>query len=265
MPFARPAEARLEQIVRRERGEARGQRARAAHHNSHDGGFQIVVGDARRHCVEVREGADVAIEKADLVLALVDPGEVAARVHQPHEKEPRLAADAADVDEDLEEVDLREIARAIRQRHEDLTALPLPLRHRILDDRDAHLLALSQQQLVQPRGRQPLFAAGPSDRVHEQRLHPRGHRVPHRPRPRRRRRRPDRRHLAHILADRRPGEPQLSCHRPLRPSLDEYLMPHHMYLIHPEHPLSGPQIPRSGKPALDPQVAYFPSGEWPTF
>jgi hypothetical protein len=45
-------------------------------------------------------------------------------------------------------------------------------------------------------------------------------------------------------------------------------MPHHMHLIHPEHPLSGPQIPRSGKSTIRPsggllserRLAYFLSG-----
>jgi hypothetical protein len=52
--------------------------------------------------------------------------------------------------------------------------------------------------------------------------------------------------------------------RCVRPSTST-LMPHHMHEIHPEHPLSEPQIPRSGKSAIRPQVAYFPSGVWPTF
>ena len=49
----------------------------------------------------MREGADVDVEKADLILPLVDPAEVAARVHQPQQEEPRLAALAGEVDEDL--------------------------------------------------------------------------------------------------------------------------------------------------------------------
>jgi hypothetical protein len=38
---------------------------------------------------------------------------------------------------------------------------PLPLGDRLLDQRDADRLALGDQQLVQPRRRQPLLAAGP--------------------------------------------------------------------------------------------------------
>ena len=76
--FAGPAEARFDQIVRRERGEAHRQGARAADQNPHDGGFQIIVGDAGRHPAEVRERAGMAIEKTDLILPLVDPREVTA-------------------------------------------------------------------------------------------------------------------------------------------------------------------------------------------
>ncbi len=46
---------------------------------SDDRGPEIVVGDARRHAIEMRKGPDVAIEKTDLILPLVDPREVAAR------------------------------------------------------------------------------------------------------------------------------------------------------------------------------------------
>ena len=88
----------------------------------------------------------MAVEKADLILPLVDPREVTARIHQPHQEEPRLAADAVDVDQHLEEVDLGEIARPIRQRHEDLAALPLPLRHRVFDDGHADALPLSSRE-----------------------------------------------------------------------------------------------------------------------
>ena len=90
--LAGPTEAGLQQVVRGERGEPRRQRPRAADQDPHDRRAQIVVRDARRHAVEVRERADVPVEKADLILALVDPREVAARVHQPHQEEPRLPA-----------------------------------------------------------------------------------------------------------------------------------------------------------------------------
>ena len=159
--LAGPTEARLPADSARRAREPRRQRARAADQDPDDRRPQIVVRHARRHAVEVRERAHVAVEKADLILALVDPGEVAARVHQPHQKEPRLATDAVEIDQDLEEVDLGEIARPIRQRHEDLAALALPLGDRLFDERDADPMALGDQQLVEPRGRQPLLAAGP--------------------------------------------------------------------------------------------------------
>jgi hypothetical protein len=38
-----------------------------------------------------------------------------------------------------------------------------------------------------------------------------------------------------------------------------------MYLVHPEHPPSGPEAQRFGNPPSGPQVDHFPSGEWITF
>jgi hypothetical protein len=64
--------------MRRERGEPWRQRPRTADQDPDDGRPEIVVGDASRDPVKVRKGADVPVEKADLILALVDPREVAA-------------------------------------------------------------------------------------------------------------------------------------------------------------------------------------------
>jgi hypothetical protein len=62
---------------------------------------------------------------------------------------------------DLEEVDLGQIAGSIRQRHEHLLPLALPLRDRGLDGGHADGVSLAHQQSVQPRGRQSLLPAGP--------------------------------------------------------------------------------------------------------
>src|SRR5262249_43357700 len=92
--FARPTDARLEEVMRRGRHKARRQRPLTPDENPGDRRLEIVVRQPGRHAAEVRERAHVAIEKADLVLPLVDPREVAAGVHQPHQEEPRLAAGA---------------------------------------------------------------------------------------------------------------------------------------------------------------------------
>ena len=183
--FAGSTETRFEQVVRGERREPRCQRACAAHQGADDSCPEIVVRHASRYPVEVGKRAHMSVEKADLILPLVNPCEVAARVHQAHQKEPRLPARPVNVDQHLEEVDLREIARAIRQRHEDFATLPFPFRDSVFDDRHADAVPLGQQQLVQPRGGQPLLAARPPHRFGQQCVHPIGHRVPDRPRPRR--------------------------------------------------------------------------------
>jgi hypothetical protein len=244
MALARPTEAGLQQVVRGERREARRQRPRAADQDPRDRRSQIVVGHARGYTAQVREGAHMAVEKADLILPLVDPGEVAAGVHQPQQEEPRLATLAGDVDEHLEEVDLGEIAGTVRQRHEDLAPLSLPLGNRISHQRDAHLMALGVQQLMQPRRRQPLLAARPAPRLVEQRLDPRADGVPHGPAPRpgllaRRGR------LVQILPHRHSRDPQLPRHGPLRPSFDQHLVPDHMHLIHSDHPLQRMPAPHA--------------------
>jgi hypothetical protein len=148
--LAGPAEAGLQQVVRGERGKPDRQRARAADQDPHDGGAQIIVGDASGHAAEVRERADMTVEKTDLILALVDPGEVTARVHQPHQEQPGLPPRPVDIDQYLEEVDLGEITRPVRQGHEDLAPLAPPLSDRRLDDRHPNLLALGHEQGVEP-------------------------------------------------------------------------------------------------------------------
>jgi hypothetical protein len=183
-----------------------------------------------------------------LILALVDPREVAAGVHQPHQEEPGFAAGPVDVDQHLEEVDLGEIAWPIRQRHEDLAPLPLPLRDGVFDHRDAHGVPFRPEHRVQARGRQPLFTAGPADGLGQQRLHAGPDRLPDRPRPRRRLRRPRRSRLVQVLADRDPRQSQLPCHRPLRSPFDQHFVPDHVYLIHPEHPPANPGSPDPASP-----------------
>jgi hypothetical protein len=251
--------------MRGERRKSRRQRARTADQDPDDSGPQIIVGDAGGHALEVRERADVSVEKADLILALVDPREVAARVHQPHEEEPGLAACPVDVDQHLEEVDFGEIARPIRQRHEDLAALPLPFCDRIFDEGHADSVPLGQQQLMQSRGGQPLFAAGPAHRFSQERLHPVADRVPDWPRSRRRLHFPRRDRLIHVLADGDPRQPQLTGDRPLRPSLYQHFVSNDMHEIHPEHPPANPGSFDPASPQSGPQVVYFPSGVWSTF
>ena len=250
--------------MRRERRKPRRQRALTADEDPDDGRPKIVVRDPAGHALEMRKGPHVAIEKTDLVLALVDPREVAARVHQPHQKEPRLAARAVEIDEHLEEVDLGEIPRPIRQRHEDLAALALPLGDRLFHERDADPMALGHQQLVEPRRRQLLFPAGPLGRLRQHGVHARADHVPHRSSPRRRLR-SDRQRLLEVLADRDPRQSELTGHRPLRSAFHQHFVPHHMHLIHPEHPSSEPRILDPASSQSGPQVVYFPSGVWSTF
>lgn len=257
-------EARPEQIVRRQRGETGREGPLTTYEDAHDGRFEIVVREARRHAAEVRKGAPVPIQEADLVLPLVDPREVAARVHQPHQKEPRLAPRAVDLDEHLEEIDFREIARAIRQRHKDLSPLPLPLRHGILNQRDADSLPLGDQQLVQPRRRQPLLAARPLDGLCQQLLDTRAHRLPHGPGPRRRLSANGHR-FREVFSNRPPRNPELLGELLRRAALDQDLVTNDVNLIPLSTLPADSEAQRFGNPPSGPQVDHFPSGEWITF
>jgi hypothetical protein len=162
-----PTETGLQQVMRGERGEPRRQSPCAADQDPDDGGPKIIVGDSSRHPIEVRKRADVPVEKADLILALVDPREVAARVHQSHQEEPRLAAGPVDVDQHFEEVDLREVAGPIGQRHEHLASLALPLGDGLFDKRDTDAMTVGDQQFMQPRRGELLLGARPLARFRE--------------------------------------------------------------------------------------------------
>lgn len=61
---------------------------------------------------------------------------------------PRFASSTVHLDEHLEEVHLGELTGPIRQRHEDLASLPLPLRDRRFDQCDADAMPVGDQQLV---------------------------------------------------------------------------------------------------------------------
>ena len=203
--------------------------------------------------------ADVAIEKTHLILALVDPAEIAARVHQPQEQEPGFWADAGDIDEDLEEVDFRQIPGAIRQRNEHLPPLAPPLGHGRFHQRDANGVALRHEQLMQPRRRQLLLRPGPPRGLGQQRLNPGPDLGPHRTRPGLRLLAP-RHRLREILPHGPAGNPQLAGHLPTRAALHEYFVPDDVDLIHPEHPPADSGCTTSGKPVAASQVDHFPSG-----
>ncbi len=61
------------------------------------------------------EGAHVTVEEGELVLALLEPAEVAARVHQPNEELPDSAGLSVQSDNDRELVDPRIFARPVDQ------------------------------------------------------------------------------------------------------------------------------------------------------
>ena len=132
-----PAETRLDEVVRGDRREADRQRPLPADQYPRRRRPQIVVGDAGGYAAQMRKRADMAVEKADLILPLVDPRKVATGVHQTQDEEPLLLSLATEIDEHFEEIDLGQSAGAIGQRNHDFAPLPLPLRDGRFHDRDA--------------------------------------------------------------------------------------------------------------------------------
>lgn len=80
-------------------------------------------------------------------------------MHQPHHEHVRLATLTTGVDKNFEEVDLRQIAGAIHERHEHLLPSSLPLAHDLFHDRVADVVTLAAKQRVQACCRQPLLSA----------------------------------------------------------------------------------------------------------
>jgi hypothetical protein len=87
----------------------------------------VIVGQPVGHGSEVLERSHVSVEKADLVLPIVDAGVVAPGMHQAHDQHPGFPSGAGHVDEHLEEIHLRQIARVVHEWHEHFPSLALPL------------------------------------------------------------------------------------------------------------------------------------------
>src|SRR3989441_2279841 len=213
---------------------------------------------------EVLEGAHVPVEKGHLILARIEPGEVAPRVHQPQEEHPRLAPLGAHIDEHLEEVDLAEVAGLVHERDEHLLPPALPLRdhlpyHAVADD-----VALRQEQLVQARCGQSLLAACPARRLREQLLEARPDALLDRTRAL------DRRPQARpgpldVAPDRVARHAQLSRHPSNGDFLNEHLVPNHIGLIHPQHPPAEKPIPMTGNFSASAGWISFRPPKWISF
>jgi hypothetical protein len=158
VPLAGPAESRLERVVRRERREAWPQDPRRPDVDLAHGGGQVVVGDRRDDPCEVGERRDVGRKKPGRILLRAEHREVATRVHQAHQEEPRLLAHARELHPDLEEIDLRDLARAVHERHGDLPLRASKLGHQAANGPLAGRVPGIAQQLPEPRRRQPLLA-----------------------------------------------------------------------------------------------------------
>ena len=122
---------------------------------------EVVVDTALQRPAEVGGGAHVSIEEGQLVAALVEPDEVAARVHQTQQELPDLAPLARHLDRGREEVDLRFITRTVDQRNVGLRSPPTSLATVVAQRLHADRVTLLTQLPAQPRRRQPLLRRRP--------------------------------------------------------------------------------------------------------
>ncbi len=196
------------------------------------------------HAAEMLEGAHVPVEKRHLILARIEPCEVAARVHQPHDKHPRPCA----AHPRRRRAPQRNPPRRGRQactRSGTNTSMRRRFHSATIFAHDAVSRRRDPpaiEHLVQPRRREPLalLPAVHSRRLTEELLHARPHALlgpgspaaPARVRtawlPRRTAERCATRHA------------QLARHPPDRELLDENLVPNYVDLIHPQHPPAEP-------------------------
>jgi hypothetical protein len=180
----------------------------------------------------VRERTHVPIEKAALVLAKVQRREVSAGVHPAHDEHPRLAPNAIQVDEHFEEVNLRKLARRVREWNEHFPALPLPFRNQFPNRGQTGSEALRHKHRVHACCRQTLLASCPFRRLAQQRLNTCRNEVRDGPATTPFLLGPDRHCLLQVLPNRVARDPHLARHAPDSDALNQYLVTNNVYLIH---------------------------------
>src|SRR5260370_568833 len=97
--------------------------AKAAFHHQAHRGRQVIVTDAGGHAPKVFEGADMAVEKALLLLAGKGHHKAPSAVGQPHHKDLHRLPDPADDGDGLPPIHLRILAGFELQRHEERRGL----------------------------------------------------------------------------------------------------------------------------------------------
>ena len=136
LPFARSAEAILEQVVRLQLGEHARALPLAITQDAGHRDLGVVVEDRLRHAAEERERLNVAVAEGFRRLRRIGHHEAGVRVRQVEREEVDLALHAADDADRLAEVGLR-MPRRMHQRHEHLLRPLPPAGHVVLHDRDA--------------------------------------------------------------------------------------------------------------------------------
>ena len=247
MTLPRTGETRLEEIMTGQRLEAHAELAVRERDPLHRRA-KIIVDRAAGDAAAVGESPEMAIKEGQLVAALVQPTEVAARVHQAQHEPPHLPPLAVDLDDVLEEVDLDLVARTMDEGDVDLGRSSALLPQIGSDQRHADVVALLHQFSVQPRACHALLRGRPLAPLPDQFVHALLYSLKDRTAPRLLLHPPGLRHLqvaphgvaadAHLPRD-------LSRALPF----DQHFVPDHVHLGQLEHPL--PRRPASRLPSSD--------------
>ena len=178
----------------------------------------------------------MAVQKRDLVAALVQPREVAPRVHQVHHEQPRLLPLPRDLDGDLEEVHLRRVAGTPDQRHKHFLPLTPLLRQVGAHRRAAHLVPFLAELAMHQRPGDALLVGGARTPLTQDLVDPLVYLLQHRPRPLRPRRLPRPAGIVDVLAHRVPAYLQVTGYLSDRQPFLVPLVSDNVYTIHPQHP-----------------------------
>ena len=125
----------------------------------------------------------MAVQKCNLVAALVQPREVPPRVHQVQHEQPNLLPLPRDLDGHLEEIHLRRVARTPDQRHEHFLPLPALLGQVGAHRRAAYLIPLLAELAMHQRPGDALLVGGAGTPLLQEFVDPPSYVLQHRPRP----------------------------------------------------------------------------------
>jgi hypothetical protein len=238
VPLAWSGKAGFKKVVGRKRRESVSQKALTANDTA-DCGSEVIVGETIRGAAKMGESADVAIKEGDLVTTIIQPDEIIAGVHQPHQELPYFAQCPCSFDRDFEEVYLSRLRRSVDERDENFGCLSAFLAKVDADSSDADIETFFAELVVEASASNALFWSGASVPLVEKLIKAWYYFVFDRGRPRRFFN-PDWLRVSGILLDRSTAESHLPSHLANAFVFDEKFVSDDVNEIHPQHPRDPP-------------------------